>query len=139
MMIDIDRFKRVNDTCGHQIGDDALRSLAHMLQARIRRFDVACRYGGEEFIVVMPQLLLQTAYERAEALRKEFASLPIMCEKLSEPPTLSIGVAAFPFHGADGDSVIHAADQAMYLAKGAGRNKTVIYSELSESGVHSSV
>jgi diguanylate cyclase (GGDEF)-like protein/PAS domain S-box-containing protein len=139
MMIDIDRFKRVNDTCGHNIGDETLRSLARILQARTRRFDVACRYGGEEFIIVMPGLSLETAYERAETLRKEFASLPSMCEKLSVPPTLSIGVAAYPFHGADGEAVIHAADQAMYTAKSAGRNQTVVYSKLSESGVHSSV
>ncbi len=135
IMLDIDRFKRVNDTCGHKTGDEVLQALAKLLVTHVRAFDVVCRYGGEEFVVVMPRLSAEIAYQRAEFLRREFASLPLPGVKESVRPTLSIGVAIFPMHGSDSEKLIQAADEALYDAKGAGRNRTVVCSDLLEGGV----
>jgi diguanylate cyclase (GGDEF)-like protein/PAS domain S-box-containing protein len=129
IMIDIDKFKRVNDTCGHKVGDEILQALATLIVLHIRRFDVACRFGGEEFVIVMPKLSIETARERAEFLRKEFARMALPCAELKARPTISIGVAAYPFHGANNEQLLHAVDQALYAAKSAGRNRTVVYLE----------
>jgi diguanylate cyclase (GGDEF)-like protein/PAS domain S-box-containing protein len=134
IMVDIDRFKRVNDTCGHKVGDDVLQALASLIILHIRCFDSACRYGGEEFVIVMPKLSVETARERAEFLRREFANMPICCPDMKSRPTLSIGLAAYPRDGTNGDQLLNAADQAMYAAKSAGRNRTVIYSDVAEKG-----
>lgn len=128
-MMDIDRFKLVNDSCGHKVGDDVLKALASLIVTKIRRFDVACRFGGEEFVVVMPALSLETAFERAELLRSEFASMPLPCPGMKETPTLSIGIACYPFDGTDSEQLLDAADRALYAAKGSGRNRTVTYAD----------
>lgn len=132
IMLDIDRFKRVNDTCGHKTGDEVLQALAALIVLHIRRFDMACRFGGEEFVIVMPHLSIETARERAEFLRREFANLPPACANLKSSPTLSIGLASYPCDGTDGKQLLAAADQALYAAKSAGRNRVVVYSELAE-------
>ncbi len=130
IMMDIDRFKLVNDTCGHKVGDEVLKALASLIVLNIRRFDVACRFGGEEFVIVMPMLSAETARQRAEFLRKEFAAMPLPCADMKAPPTLSIGLALYPSDGANGEQLINAADQALYAAKSNGRNRVVVYSEL---------
>ncbi len=130
IMIDIDRFKLVNDTCGHKIGDEVLQSLATLIVLHVRRFDAACRFGGEEFVIVMPMLSIETARERAEFLRREFAAMPLPCNTMEKSPTLSIGLAAYPTDGVTGEQLLDAADQALYAAKGSGRNRTVLYSDL---------
>lgn len=132
IMMDIDRFKRVNDSCGHKIGDDVLLSLSALIIRHIRGFDAACRYGGEEFVIVMPKLPVETARERAEFLRKEFANMPLPCADMKSFPTLSIGLASYPFNGEDSETLLNAADQALYAAKNSGRNRVVVYSELAE-------
>lgn len=132
IMMDIDRFKRVNDTCGHKIGDDVLLSLSALIIRHIRGFDAACRYGGEEFVIVLPKLAIETARERAEFLRKEFANMPLPCADMKSFPTLSIGLASYPFDGGSSEAVLNAADQALYAAKNSGRNRVVVYSELAE-------
>ena len=132
IMMDIDRFKRVNDTCGHKIGDDVLLSLSTLIIRHIRGFDAACRYGGEEFVIVMPKLSIETAHERAEFLRKQFANMPLPCADMKSFPTLSIGLASYPSDGEDSETLLNAADQALYAAKNSGRNRVVVYSELAE-------
>ena len=130
IMLDIDRFKRVNDTCGHKAGDETLLSLGALIVQHIRRFDAACRYGGEEFVIVMPKLEAGTARERAEYLRREFASQPVFCEEMESHPTLSIGISVFPSDATNSDQLLNAADKALYAAKDSGRNRIVVYSEM---------
>jgi diguanylate cyclase (GGDEF)-like protein/PAS domain S-box-containing protein len=132
IMMDIDRFKLVNDTCGHKAGDEVLQALATLIVLHIRRFDVACRFGGEEFVIVMPMLSTETAHERAEFLRREFAGMPLPCVNMKNSPTLSIGLASYPSDGINGEQLLNAADQALYAAKSSGRNRIMLYSELEE-------
>jgi diguanylate cyclase (GGDEF)-like protein/PAS domain S-box-containing protein len=124
VMMDIDGFKAFNDTYGHDAGDLLLKKLGELLQAEVRSSDISCRYGGEEFLIVMPGALLETGYERAEHLRATFLALNIEHKGVRLEATLSLGVASFPQHGATWEQVMHSADQAMYAAKAAGRNCT---------------
>ena len=124
-MLDVDHFKRFNDTYGHEEGDALLRELGAVLQAGIRQEDVACRYGGEEFLIMLPDAPLRNAVERAEMLRRRIrTSLKIKQEFV----TVSIGVAVYPDHGLTGETVVGAADQALYQAKDAGRDRVVVSS-----------
>lgn len=124
VMMDIDGFKAFNDTYGHDAGDLLLRKLGEFLSSQVRSSDISCRYGGEEFLIVMPGALLENGYERAEHLRAAFLSLDIEHLGVKLCATLSIGVAIYPQHGDTCVEVLHAADQAMYAAKDAGRNCT---------------
>jgi diguanylate cyclase (GGDEF)-like protein/PAS domain S-box-containing protein len=127
IMLDLDHFKRFNDTYGHAAGDDLLRTLGLLLQTQVRQEDVACRYGGEEFVLILPEAPLEVVLERAEEIRQMAPRLQVFQEgKLLESTTVSLGVAMFPEHGATGDEVIQAADNAMYQAKAAGRNRIVV-------------
>jgi diguanylate cyclase (GGDEF)-like protein/PAS domain S-box-containing protein len=124
IVFDVDHFKRLNDTHGHDAGDAVLRALGGLLQTHVREGDIACRYGGEEFVIALPGASIAIVCERAEALR-------IATEKLSsavsgrtiEKVTISLGAAAYPDHGATWQDVIQAADKALYRAKQSGRNK----------------
>ena len=122
IMMDIDGFKAFNDTFGHDAGDLLLRKLGAFLQSEIRASDISCRYGGEEFLIVMPGTLLKQGLERADHLRTGFLSLDIEHLGMKLRATLSIGVAMYPRHGNTWEEVLHAVDQAMYAAKAAGRN-----------------
>ena len=124
IMMDIDGFKAFNDTYGHDAGDLLLRRLGEFLRSEVRSSDISCRYGGEEFLIVMPGTPLEKGYERAEYLRAAFLSLDIEHMEVKLRATLSIGVAIYPQHGDTWEEVLHAADQAMYAAKDAGRNCT---------------
>ncbi|HEX7621492.1 MAG TPA: GAF domain-containing protein [Anaerolineales bacterium] len=124
IMLDIDRFKAFNDTYGHDAGDLLLKKLGEILQSDVRGSDISCRFGGEEFLIVMPGTQLKKGHERAEHLRTSFLSLDIVHLGVKLNATLSIGVAVFPRHGDTWEKVLHAADQAMYAAKLAGRNCT---------------
>jgi diguanylate cyclase (GGDEF)-like protein/PAS domain S-box-containing protein len=124
VMMDIDGFKGFNDTYGHDAGDLLLRKLGELLISEVRSTDISCRYGGEEFLVVMPGAALENGYERAEHIRSAFLSQDIKHLGVELHATLSIGVAGFPQHGKTSEEVLHAADQAMYAAKKAGRNCT---------------
>jgi diguanylate cyclase (GGDEF)-like protein len=130
IMIDLDHFKRVNDTYGHEAGDEVLKTLAITLSEQCRRGDFACRYGGEEFVVIMPNINLETAYERAENIRKSLNSLHVPYRHYSLTITISMGIACYPINGGTRDSILHAADQAMYGAKEAGRDHILSYDEL---------
>ena len=126
IMIDIDHFKKYNDTYGHATGDDLLRALAQILQKRIREEDIACRYGGEEFTLIMPDASLDAVQQRAEELRHAVRSLRLQGSESDETITLSVGIALYPQHGRTIENVLHAADSAMYRAKKEGRDRVMI-------------
>lgn len=131
VMLDLDHFKQLNDTCGHQVGDAALREVAEILRRDVRTEDVPCRYGGEEFLILMPQMPLAVAAERAEAWRQAVETMRIPGSEARI--TLSVGIAAFPEHGANSDQLTGSADQALYRAKRSGRNRVAVFDPTSES------
>ena len=127
MMIDIDHFKGFNDRYGHRAGDGLLRELGKFLQNHIRAEDIACRYGGEEFLLIMPDTLQETALRRAEQLRQEVRTLRV--ENAGQPHeeiTLSLGVAIYPVHGHTIETLLRAADSALYRAKQEGRDRVIV-------------
>jgi diguanylate cyclase (GGDEF)-like protein/PAS domain S-box-containing protein len=127
-MIDIDHFKHVNDTYGHEAGDDVLRALSAFLRAQIRQEDLAFRYGGEEFLLVLPCATFDGIPGRIEKIREQITHVTVEHLHHPLPPlTLSIGVAIFPDHGDSTDEVIRSADSALYLAKEGGRNRAVYF------------
>ncbi len=127
IMLDIDHFKQYNDTYGHEAGDIVLRELGAYLASQIRAGDIACRYGGEEFILILPEASLEVTAERAERIRLGARKLNIKINNISLGEiTLSVGVAAFPEHGLNGASVIRSADEALYQAKQMGRNRVIV-------------
>lgn len=132
IMGDLDHFKRVNDNYGHRAGDEVLRIFGKLLRSCSRASDVDCRYGGEEFLLLLPDMDEASAIERAETLRAALASTPIEFEGSVIAITGSFGVACFPRHAQTGDSLIAAADKALYAAKDAGRNRVVSCAALSE-------
>lgn len=130
IMIDLDHFKRVNDTYGHEAGDLVLKTIANALSEHSRRGDFACRYGGEEFVITMPNISLETAYERAENLRQSLNLLSIPYEYYNLSVTISVGIACYPENGQTRDTILRAADQAMYAAKEAGRDHILSYNQI---------
>lgn len=127
MMIDIDHFKRFNDTHGHEVGDQVLREVAQVLQSQSRGSDVAARYGGEEFTIVLADITDQLALERAEQLRQKVEQLVLHTAGAELGSiTISIGLAKFPTHGTTVEALLLAADKALYQAKSAGRNRVVV-------------
>ena len=126
VMMDIDHFKDVNDTYGHEAGDVVLRTLADTVTAKSRHGDFACRYGGEEFVLVMPNINMETAAERAVELHRTIEGLNIPYGKFNLSITISMGVACYPAHGKTRDELLRAADKALYTAKHAGRNRVSI-------------
>lgn len=127
LMIDIDRFKTFNDSYGHHAGDALLQSLAGLLRRHTRSLDIACRYGGEEFLLVLSNAPLDVASRRAEELREAFDHSENKFGDQLLHATISIGVAAFPMHGTGTEELIMQADQALYAAKSSGRNKVVVW------------
>ena len=127
VIMDIDFFKQVNDTHGHDIGDEVLKEFAGRIAANTRGIDLACRYGGEEFVVVMPDTDVAFACSVSERLRKSIETTPIT---ISRDPgklniTISIGIAGSEGNDDTADALLHRADQALYRAKRSGRNKVV--------------
>jgi diguanylate cyclase (GGDEF)-like protein len=118
VMIDIDHFKSINDTHGHQTGDEVLKAAATMLAKMCRDFDVPARYGGEEFAVILPACSSKESLVVAERLRKSFSE-----SETPVPVTASAGVATFPAHASDPEKLIAAADEALYESKRAGRDR----------------
>ncbi|CAG0961682.1 partial putative diguanylate cyclase DgcT, partial [Anaerolineales bacterium] len=121
-------FKEINDTYGHQAGDQALTAVANVIATHTRQSDIACRYGGEEFMVIMPEVELDDATQRAEYFRRSIEELEIESNGRVIRLTISIGIAVFLTHATDSDAILSMADEAMYRAKQSGRNKVVVYS-----------
>jgi len=126
MLLDVDHFKRYNDTYGHAAGDAVLRGIGGLLQHTVREGDMPCRYGGEEFVVILPGADLTTTQQRAAVLCANIASWhPTALDGAPASVTASIGVACYPQHGMTWQAVLKRADQALYAAKHAGRNRVV--------------
>lgn len=129
IMLDLDHFKRVNDSWGHPIGDLVLKRVATVIRNNVRGSDIACRYGGEEMMIVLPEATLATAIERAENMRRDIGQLAITASgKPIGIITASFGVAVYPGHGDNAEALIRAADEALYEAKGSGRNQVMVSS-----------
>jgi diguanylate cyclase (GGDEF)-like protein len=126
IILDLDHFKRVNDTFGHEAGDLLLRNVARVLQQAVRGGDVACRFGGEEMVVLLPECTLDIALARAERLRQEIRALKLAVNKDVLAVSASFGVAAYPLHGDTPEALLQAADAAMYAAKHAGRDRVEV-------------
>jgi diguanylate cyclase (GGDEF)-like protein len=126
-MIDLDGFKRFNDLYGHEAGDEVLRAFGEFLRGRTRGSDVACRYGGEEFALILPGATLDDAAARAEEIRRQAKLLHVrLGDRSLGPVTLSVGVAALPDHGLSPGDLLRAADHALYEAKTSGRDRVVV-------------
>jgi diguanylate cyclase (GGDEF)-like protein/PAS domain S-box-containing protein len=123
IMADLDRFKSVNDRFGHLAGDEVLRVFGTLMKRHARASDIYCRYGGEEFLMVLPRMAEKIAVERAEQLRKEISASLIHFDEISITVTASFGVASFPRNGRTGDELVATADRALYAAKAGGRDR----------------
>ena len=127
LLVDIDYFKRINDSFGHDVGDEVLKEFAVRLATNVRAIDLACRYGGEEFVVIMPDTGLETAHRIAERLRLHVAGSPFRVSGVEDPlsVTISIGVACTGEEEESPDQLLKRADEAVYDAKAKGRNQVV--------------
>jgi diguanylate cyclase (GGDEF)-like protein len=126
IIADIDQFKKLNDEFGHLLGDEVLRQVSSLFHQQLRKIDVVCRYGGEEFAILLTNTNAQHAMSVTEKLRRliegwQFPGVP-------RTVTISAGVAAFPDHGTTRDELIRAADTGLYVAKQAGRNRVCLAS-----------
>lgn len=127
VMMDVDHFKSFNDTYGHKCGDAVLRDLAGFLTKNSRHGDIVCRYGGEEFVILMPEASFQNAFDRAQSWQQAYASKTIEYEDKALKVTFSAGVASYPQHGPNGETILHAADHALYESKSNGRNRVTAF------------
>ena len=131
MVIDLDHFKKVNDTYGHQVGDLVLKTVAQTLNKTLKDSDVLARYGGEEFVVVLPRTDTVGAVAVAERLRVAVAGLSLrrLAPVAPERVTISVGVASCPVHATTVAELVHAADEALYKSKSEGRNRVTAASD----------
>ena len=127
LMMDSDHLKGINDKYGHKAGDDFLIKISNVLKENIRTSDIACRYGGDEFVVVMSDVKSEDAYQRAEGLRQNITCQHIVHRNKAVTLSVSIGIAMYPKHGSTADSLLQKADQALYEAKRKGKNCVVLY------------
>lgn len=123
IMFDIDQFKRLNDEFGHLLGDDVLRQVSTLFSQNLRKIDIACRFGGEEFAVIVPETTGDHAFSVADKLRKVIAQTAFL--GVARPITVTAGVASYPVNGTTRDELVRAADAALYAGKQAGRNTVV--------------
>ena len=126
ILLDLDHFKVVNDTFGHAFGDVVLMKVSEILKKNSRESDIVCRFGGEEFLMVMPHMTPPQADCRANAIRQLIEDTAIEHEGATLKITISAGVASYPEHGKQADVLIKLADDALYVAKEDGRNKVKI-------------
>jgi len=131
VMMDLDTFKQVNDTHGHQAGDAVLAHVGHLLRDRLRASDILVRYGGDEFLLVLPDSGLESSAAIAETLRRTLQDVTVPYRKEELPVRASFGVAAVePGQNATVDEVVDRADEALYAAKGMGRNRVTTWDEI---------
>ncbi|HEX9786506.1 MAG TPA: diguanylate cyclase [Candidatus Binatia bacterium] len=136
-MLDIDHFKRLNDTFGHTAADAVLCEWSDLLKARFRGSDIVCRYGGEEFVIILPDISVEAARQRLEQLRSDLAHMVVRDDLHAiDAVTVSMGLAYFPVHGRTSQSLLHAADQALYRAKETGRDRIVVAADEPADGTH---
>jgi len=129
LFLDLDHFKRFNDTFGHDAGDMVLQSLADLFRSFFRSTDICCRYGGEEFAIILPESSARDAAARADALRSQIKRLRLQYKRQTLGPlSLSAGVAAFPEHGSTSDELLKIADQCLYESKARGRDVVTVAS-----------
>jgi len=133
LMADVDHFKKINDNYGHKAGDLMLQAVGNLMKKCVRSADIVCRYGGEEFVIVMPGASAPTVSKCAEEIRARFEMLSVTSEGREIQATLSLGAAIYPLHGANVDEVFIHADRAMYQAKQGGRNRVVVFSGEADS------
>ncbi|MCP4403618.1 MAG: diguanylate cyclase [bacterium] len=126
ILLDVDHFKKFNDSYGHEAGDIVLQEMGTLLRRHIRAEDIACRYGGEEFLLILPEATIDGTKQRAEELRIMVKQLHIPYHEELLEITISLGVASLPEHGLDARDILHAADTALYQAKAQGRNRVVV-------------
>jgi diguanylate cyclase (GGDEF)-like protein len=129
LMMDSDQLKEINDGYGHKAGDDFLVYIANVIRKSIRAGDIACRYGGDEFVVVMSNVTEDVAFERAEKLRESVASHQMIYKDKNVSISVSIGIAIYPDHGDTGEILLQKADQALYEAKRRGKNQVFVFQE----------
>jgi diguanylate cyclase (GGDEF)-like protein len=127
VMIDIDHFKNINDAFGHHAGDAILQKLATQLLSQTRIGDIVCRYGGEEFLVVLPNVTAEIAFQIAERWRRIFLGTTMPFEYIDAKATISCGISEFPIDGNTRQELISTADKALYYAKQTGRNQVIIW------------
>lgn len=131
IMIDIDNFKKFNDTYGHQVGDQVIQSVAASIKETIRTgIDIPCRYGGEEMCIILPETKAEEAYLTAERIRKNIASFGLPHSSGELHITISTGVASYPLHAMDKESLVKSSDTAMYASKQAGKNRVTVAEEI---------
>lgn len=127
LFLDLDNFKKINDSYGHLAGDEALRRIAEIINNEKRDSDIAARYGGEEFVVLMPNTDSVSSFVLGERLRKIIEKVTIRYQEYSFKLTISGGIASYPFHTQSPQEVLQLADDALYLSKGSGRNRISLY------------
>lgn len=132
LMIDVDHFKMVNDDYGHQAGDEVLRVFGKLLLENARTEDIVCRYGGEEFLLVLPKMPLDIALDRATQLLKIVQETSVSYGEMHIRTTVSIGVATTPAHAGSAEALLKCADKALYQAKAGGRNRVVAYGDAAQ-------
>jgi diguanylate cyclase (GGDEF)-like protein len=132
LMADVDHFKHINDRYGHRAGDLMLQALGELMKKCVRSADIVCRYGGEEFVIVMPGASAPTVSKCAEEIRARFEALRVAADDHEIQATISLGAVIYPLHGSNVDEVFVRADRAMYQAKQEGRNRVVVFSAESD-------
>jgi len=127
IMLDLDQFKHFNDTFSHEAGDTLLSAMGELLRRRTRQEDIACRYGGEEFVLILPDAILKITQQRAEQLREEVKHLQIHYRgRVLQSLTISLGVTSYPEHGDTTSGLLRIADAALYRAKSEGRDRVIV-------------
>jgi len=123
IMLDVDRFKDLNDTYGHASGDEVLVAIANCLKKNARQGDIVCRHGGEEFLILMPHITADRSWQRIEACRASIENMTFLLNATPVQATISAGIATYPEHGSEIDSLLRKADEALYKSKHEGRNR----------------
>lgn len=129
LVLDLDHFKHLNDTYGHDAGDAVLKAVSHLIRQNVRESDLACRFGGEEIVVILPECDAAAAFDRSESIRRAIAALTVQhAGRTLDVVTASLGVAVTSQHGTVAETLLRTADQALYQAKHGGRNRVVMAS-----------